>query len=316
MRRKVLAAGIGISLILFVLFPDVVTKGAKNGLLLWFEVVLPALLPFMILSALIVRLQMTSYITRIVAPVFCGMFGISKTGCYPVVIGMLSGYPLGAKTVADLYQHQQISKKEAQYILHFCNNVSPMFLLEYIGITCMGMKYPVLLLAIIYLSAWTGAWLERGIDRLGGNKRRQYAKEEIQGNFRKSEGRKSLMELLDGCILDSFITLTKVGGYIILFSILAGLLQSLVMIDMKWKAAGISLLEITTGGSVMTQCSFPGAWQHILLIAFCAFGGLSSVAQTASVIGDTDLSVGRYLLAKGRQAVIAAGYSFLLAPYI
>ena len=171
MKRKLYVVVIGGIIFLFFGYPQVVSASAKEGLLLWFQVVLPALLPFLILSSVILGLGIDSSISRLAAPVLTRVFGISRAGCYPVVIGMLSGYPLGAATVGEMLRRERISVEEAQYILHFCNNASPMFLLQFIGVNCLGFRQPLLVLGIIYLSAWTNSLVERCVHRRTVSKR-------------------------------------------------------------------------------------------------------------------------------------------------
>lgn len=304
MQRKQYAVVIGLLILFFFFCPKVVSISAKEGLLLWFQVVLPALLPFLILSSVILGLGLNDSISRIVSPILTRMFGISNAGCYPVVIGMLSGYPLGAATVAEMVKRDRISRSEAQYILHFCNNASPMFILQYIGVECMGLRQPLLILAVIYLSAWTSAVIERLIRHLSFRNH--------QVPLLHARQKQSLIAILDESILHGFTVLTKVGGYIILFSILVGALKQVVVIPIPFRAVLTGFLEITTGADQIMQMTIPERWRMILLTGCTAFGGLSSVAQSASVLAETGLSIRSYLWAKLRQAIIAAGYMALL----
>lgn len=297
MRRKIFIIVLAVLVLLFVIFPDTVSQGAENGLMLWFKVIIPSLFPFMIVSTMLIRLNVTRYISGIFYPVFHRIFKISRDGCYPAVIGMLSGYPLGAKTVADLYKINAFSKKEAQFILGFCNNASPMFMLEYIGVKCMGLDKPVIMLCIIYLSAFINAMFEF----YKPDEEYNYA-----GNTFIKTKNYSMMEALDDSILSSAITLVKVGGYIIMFSIFTELLQNMVTVGEVFKVAGSGILEITTGGEILADASLSEYVKSILISAFCAFGGMSSVAQTSSVLIGTNLSSVKYVMVKIRQAVIAA----------
>lgn len=97
----------------FLLFPQAVSDSAKEGLLMWFQIVLPSLLPFSIVSSVIMGLGLTERITGVVAPVLQRVFGITRSGCYAVVVGMLSGYPLGAATTAELYRGQRILQRRS-----------------------------------------------------------------------------------------------------------------------------------------------------------------------------------------------------------
>lgn len=309
MKRKVLILSIAAVIGTFVLFPAIVSRGAAKGLLLWFNVIFPALLPFMILSGVIVRMGITSAIGRAIYPVMHLFFRISKNGCYPVVVGLLSGYPLGAKTVSDMCSNGSISKKEGQFLISFCNNASPMFLLEYIGVYCIGMKQPVWVLVVVYLSAFLSASLE--FLRRG---RVDYEKmyQEKPTNLFRGESSCTLIEALDKSILDSFVTLAKVGGYIILFSICVQLFQTLFAGNTFLGVIGVGTLEITTGAEAIRGITETRAHKWIAGIGICAFGGFSSIAQTSSVIQESGLSTKKYIAAKIRHAVVAVALAALL----
>ena len=281
------------------LFPDMICKGAETGLLLWFETVLPALLPFMILSNFMIKQNITKSVSRVAYPFFSRLFGLSKEGCYPAVIGLLSGYPLGAKTTAQIYQEQMISKEEAQYLLTFCNNASPMFLMEYMGIHCMGLQHPAILLGIIYLSAFLGTLFFRKKHFEAGSCSFQSC------NYEK----KSVIVSLDESILDAFVTITKVGGYIMLFTILVRFL-SLLPLTPPMLALFSTSLEISSGiDQIMAVHSFSPVLCTALACSGAAFGGLCICSQTQSVLEGTPLSVKTWL--KGR--IMIALPAFLLA---
>ena len=144
MRRKTFIFVIVSMIVLFTIMPTVVSEGAKDGLLLWFMAIVPSLLPFMILSNILIKMKVTKYINRFFKPLFGIIFGVSAEGSYPILIGFLAGCPVGAKTTAQLYKNKDIGREEAQYLLTFCNNLSPMFLIEFIGVKCLDVKRPFL----------------------------------------------------------------------------------------------------------------------------------------------------------------------------
>ena len=114
------------------LFPSEVFEGAKSGLLLWFLTVLPTLFPFLLISRLLLDSCACSLLNKLLAPVISRLFSISAQGSFAFIVGFLCGYPMGAKITADLFHARQISKAEASYLLSFCNNTSPAFLIHYI----------------------------------------------------------------------------------------------------------------------------------------------------------------------------------------
>lgn len=303
MRRKVFIAGLIVMIVLFIIYPDIVSKGAESGLMLWFRVIIPSLMPFMIISTLLLKLRVTGYISRIFYPVFHRLFGLSQGGCYPAVVGMLSGYPLGAGVVGDMYRQNVISRSEAQYLLGFCNNASPMFMIEYIGVKCLGLGRPAVILLIIYISAFINAWLSVG----------KPDKAWKESNSQSDKGRNyPVIEALDESILNSAVVLLKVGGYIILFSIITKLIQYTLSFPEIVKIVGCGILEITTGGELIASSTLSLKVKEIVAVGICAFGGLSSVAQTSSVLIGTNLSVRKYIIQKLRQCIIAMILAFIV----
>ena len=101
---------------------DLSLSYAFMGLELWFNKMIPTLLPFMILSGIMVRMKLTDGFTVFVYPIVRPLFRVSRNVCYAMIMGFLCGFPMGAKTVHDLYGHGLITKREAEYLLAFCRN--------------------------------------------------------------------------------------------------------------------------------------------------------------------------------------------------
>ena len=113
-------------------FPALAVQGASEGLLLWYQTVLPALAPFLILTQLLTVSGGAGLLVKPVYPLVSRLFHVSASGTYILLCGLLCGYPLGAKLCGDYFRQGKISQKEAQYLLAFCCHPSPMFLLGYV----------------------------------------------------------------------------------------------------------------------------------------------------------------------------------------
>lgn len=309
-KRILSKIGIVLFLSLILCFPASSYNGAKKGLLLWFNTVLPTLLPFIIISNLIIRLQITKPLSKLLHPFFHALFGVSKGGCYPILIGFLSGIPVGAKSIADLVDNGTIQKQEGQYLLSFCNNASPMFIMSFIAIA--SLKQPnirIHLLGIIYISAILSAIIYfRFMPK---------NKQELNLVLTASEYNKAVNDskfditLLDLSIMDAFEVITKVGGYIILFSIPAQIILNLGSKDSILKLIIIGLCEITTGINQISLTNLDLSIKIVLITVLTAFGGLSGLAQTKSVISNTRLSIGTYFFVKLINMVITLVISIL-----
>ncbi len=291
---------------LFFTHPATVALGCAAGLNLWYTAVLPSLLPFLIVSGLLVGTGFFRYLNRFYAPPLSRLLGISQEGCYAVLMGFLCGFPMGAKVTADLVREGHISAEEGNFLLSFCNNVSPAFFLNYICLAKLGYpKIPWALVGLFYAVPLLYGILTRPLR----NFQRESRRTAKQTPFCRID-----FPMLDACIMDSFATVTRLGGYIILFSILAGLIALLPLGTSAAAAVG-ALLEISSGinGIVSASSGLSPALRTALVCSCAAFGGFSTCTQTKSVIADTPLRLRSYLA--GRLAVtLLTLLSVLLLP--
>ena len=75
------------------------------------------------------------------------LFHISPAGVTSLLMGLISGYPLGAKVCCELYQNKSITKTDAERLLAFCNNAGPVFITGTVGTAMLGsFKWGLLLM--------------------------------------------------------------------------------------------------------------------------------------------------------------------------
>lgn len=294
-------------------FPHASYQGASTGLLLWFLNVLPTLLPFIIISNLMIKLNIASRISSLLHPLLGRMLRLSPNGCYPILVGFLSGIPMGAKSTADLVTERSIKHKEGDFLLSMCNNASPVFIMNYIAVN--QLKLPQIrlpLFLIIYSSSILSALLYRFI-------KIKAIKKNTKSTYQISQ-RVSIMEkvstpyrftydIMDSSIMNGFEVVTKIGGYIILFSILAQIINEIGPDAGFIKASLMGLLEITTGINQICRIPMAISIKIVLVTVLTSFGGLSGLAQTKSVLGSSGLSIKTYLIVKLLSALVALGLS-------
>ena len=288
--------------VIMLIFPRQTFEGASNGLLLWFQIVLPTLLPFIILSNLLIHTNGVTYISAIVKPFVQRLFRVSDYGCYAVFVGFFCGYPMGAKVVADLIQTEKISQQEGQYLLSFCNNTSPMFIISFI--VMQNLKNESLLLGtlvILYLAPVVCSFLFRRLYKI----QTRMSSQKIHNHTFDFD-----FQIFDTCIMNGFETITKVGGYIILFSILFSLAKQL---PLMWF---LPALEITCGVSHITSLGIPLAILFPYVLALTSFGGFCAIAQTNSMIQDTKLSIVPYIIQKLITALVTSLLAMIYIQFI
>lgn len=276
--------------VLMLLFPQPVFKGASSGLLLWFNVILPTLLPFMIVSNLLIGTRAIDAISKVFGPVMCRLFGVTRYGSFAIIAGFLCGYPMGGKVTADLVRKQYITWQEGQYLLSFTNNTSPMFIISYVvwqNLKDTSRTMPALL--ILILSPILCSFLFRIYYRPGAR---------IHSSEYPPLPKAAAASLMDSCIMNGFETITKVGGYIMLFSILIALLQKLPLDHFLFSLLLLPSLEMTNGIPLLCVSPLSADACFVLSLALTSFGGWCSVAQTRSMVQGTRLPITPYLIEK------------------
>jgi len=309
--NKLLKGFILIFLIIMVLYPSASFKGATTGLLLWFHNVLPNLLPFIIVSNLIISLDIADKISSFFFPLLGRIFNVSKNGCYPIIIGFLSGIPMGAKATSDLVEKGKISHHEGNFLITMCNNASPMFIIGYIAISALKLPHiKYTLFFIIYISAIISALVSRLIYNIGVKRSNRFSFVKTQEIYLQDNRRQNpfSFEILDNSIMNGFEVITKIGGYIILFSIIAQIISEIGPNTGYFKPIFMGIVEITTGINQICGTGLDIKTKIVLVATLTSFGGLSGMAQTRSVLGNTRLSIGYYLFAK----IVNASITFLL----
>lgn len=283
MKKSVSAVSAIIILLLLLTHSSLSYEGACQGLLLWFQTVLPTLLPFMLFSSLIVKLGGIPLLIAPFRPILTHVFKLSDNGCYVLISGLLCGYPMGAKTCSEFLDQGFLSPDEARYLLAISNHPSPMFLLGY-AIFGLAPSAAAALLLSLYLPILPLSFLAR--------KAYGFC---LQDNTNRPE--QAEQASFDTIMMNSFEIMVKIGGYIMLFSILAAFIRQTPAISSFQKAFFLGLVEITTGiQAIKTTLNSP--LKELLLIMSTAFGGLSGLFQTKSVLGSPALSVRHYTLWK------------------
>lgn len=291
-------------------FPQTVFTGASYGLVLWFRHVLPTLLPYMILINVLICTPALHWICRITSTFLCPLLGTSYYGTFAVLTGFLCGYPMGAKTTSDLLNVNKISRSEASYLLSFCNNTSPAFILSYV--VAQNMKERNLCIPFFLILTFTPLMLSfifRLFYRLPESS--CSFPQVTPGSF--SNPSKSISDsFLDRCILNAFESVTKVGGYMMMFSVLIQLLAS-VLPNTIFSLLLYSSLEISTGIRLLFSSALYTTEKIILCAFLTSFGGWCCIAQTYSMISNSQLPILPYITAKLVTALVT---SLLISAYI
>lgn len=306
MKRQLLPILLTLLFFIMLVKPHETFLGASEGLLLWFQIVFPTLLPFIIITNLLVRTNTMFYISKVLSPVIQPLFHTSLNGTFAVLAGFLCGYPMGAKVTADLVTSNKISQNEGAYLLSFCNNTSPIFIMNYAVLKTLGREELLIpSIVIIFLSAILCSFLFRlyyfKLHTQKYTPPQFFPIPHIHFDF----------QVLDTAIMNGFETITKVGGYIILFSVLLTLAKELPFQSGMWNMILLPSLEITNGIAMLATGTVPFHYIFILIMALISFGGVCSIAQTQCMIQGTGLRIFPYITEKLVTAIVTSLLAFL-----
>ena len=297
--------------------PTQAMTGAKNGLTLCCNVIIPSLFPFFVLSSLAVDLGLAAYLGRLLEGVMRPLFRVSGCCAMAVVLGFVGGYPLGAKTALELYRQGLCTKTETERLLAFCNNSGPAFIFGVVGAGIFGSGQIGLLL---YASHCVASLLTGLLFRFYGHEDpratatgypKPIAATTIPAAFTNGVVR-SFSNLLNICAFVIFFSaLLQLMSYFGVFTAIARLL-SLMGVSSRYAPQLVAgLLELTSGVS-----SLGGVASSAGSISMAAFmlgwAGLSVHCQVLCFLIDSGLSARTYLLGKFLHGLISAALTYLV----
>ncbi|MCM1468394.1 MAG: hypothetical protein NC086_09615 [Alistipes sp.] len=274
--------------VLLVCNPKTALSGALNGLNLWFDVIVPTLLPFMIISHLLQEVYGSS---------------IRNPVAYTLGIGIFCGFPMGAFAACSMYEKKRLTQKTAYLLLTCCNISSPAFVVSYIAMTNLKLDaFPYRILAAVYLPVLL---LAAAALYMGQKEKKRVTRQETDGALS--------FEVFDRAVTGSIENVLKLGVYMILFSIMAAFVTLLPIGYTVFKCLLVGICEITTGIHYTAAADIPDMARIPLILAMNAFGGLSCAMQSMSFIRSAGLSVKKYMYHKILLAFLTGITWFLLA---
>jgi len=295
--------------VLFIMFPGVILTAAREGLVLWLNSIMPALLPFMIITNMLVSLGFARYLGEFLSPVTKKIFCLPGAGGFALITGLTSGYPIGAKTVADLRMSGELSKSDAQHLLAFCNNAGPLFILGVVGVGFFGSP------AIGYV-LWAGhvfsALLLGVLLRFVPFIKKQEGSKNIRitpsCKFSISPGK-----AFGDSVRNAMESMTIIGGLVIFFSAVMAALGEIGLPDTGLLAGLIAgIIEVTSGVSKISESGVSTASLGFAAFAI-AFGGLSIHMQALHFTEGTGIKAIPYIICKVLHGILAFAITIFLA---
>ncbi len=272
---------------------------ARDAMSLCAEVIVPTLFPFFVCANILIYSGVCQSLSR--AFTFCmrPLFNVSPAGSSAFILGIVSGYPLGAATAGELYKNGYITKTEAERLLSFCNNSGPLFILGSIGAAMYGnIRYGAVLYAIHIIASVIVGILFRFY------KHKSY----IAPDTVMTQPVKGCGEIFSVALKNSVQTILTVCGSVIIFSMASRLMLDLIPMSPTADALLSGLMEFVTGTVKISNLTLPVMQKLMLSALIVGFAGFGVHIQVIAVIARYELSLLPYFLGKALHGII----SFLL----
>lgn len=339
-KKNILTIIFTLFLIFLIVFSKSNIFAAQNGLSLWAKNVIPSLLPFFIATELLNYTNLPSYLGKLTNKFMRPLFNIPGEGSYAFIMGIVSGYPAGAKIVNKFYEEKICTKKEAERMLAFTNNSGPLFIIGTIGISLFGNTTIGIVLFITHILACLTVGIIFGIFSKKNSKQNKnymciYNKKylndttnlALHSNYStKSYNLSNLGAILSTSINNAISTILLIGGFIVLFSIIISIINNLnitvyfgeflQLLHIPSTFANCiltGLLELTNGVNAVSCLHIKNISYQIVITSFLlGFAGLSILLQIFSIVSKNDLSMKPYFVGKLLQGIFASIYTYLI----
>ena len=301
-------------------FFPIIFLGFTCGLLLFSKSNLPAVkaglklwAPFFVATELLMHTNLISQLGIILNKYMKPIFNIRGEGAFVFIMGIISGYPMGAKIATNFRKNNICSKEECERLLSFTNNSGPLFIVHILACITVGFIFRF----------WKNS-----------NSSIAYNSHQYATSKHTTVTFSNLGSVLSESITNSISTILLIGGFVVIFSSVISILKSsgilsafstvlspmlsVFNIDSVFASPLISgFLEITNGINSISNISSKKLSINLIFTAFLlGWGGISVLLQVFSITSKSDLSIRPYIYGKLLHGVFAAFYTYVFISFI
>jgi flagellar biosynthesis protein FlhB len=261
------------------------TAAGTEGLTLIYRAVLPILFPFFFITSFIINLTADNDKNSIISA---------------VILSLFSGYPNGARLVAELYNKDKITQEQARHICTYTSTASPIFVIASVGTVMLKNS---LLGVLIFTAMLLGAFVNGVIWRP-----RRIAPHKQQITICIKHAPQPVLKCFNDALRSSVTAILNVCGVILIFYIFVSI--------MNFPPAVSGIVEMTTGASQVSASQLPVKFAAEIICCAVSFGGLSVAAQGFIFMKDFRMMPAYYFAYKITHAIFSTGIlSLMLLMY-
>ncbi|MDX9872335.1 MAG: sporulation integral membrane protein YlbJ [Clostridia bacterium] len=330
----ILALSVSLLALSMLVWPKETYQGASFGLELWATVLVPSLLPFFIITEILLGFGLVKVLGELLEPLMRPVFNLPGATSFALAMGFTSGFPIGAILTRRLYEEGLCSVKEGERLVSFTNNSSPLFILAAVGIgmfndPALGMVLVCAhYLSNLLLGILLGLSAER-VPRLPSSTRNIF-RQSLHVFIQEQRKRKPLGNILKEAVKNGTNNIIQIGGFVVFFAVLTTILNRAGLLFYMSQAFAFLLQRLSLPAEVSVAVT-KGFWEmtlglqelsaHELPFMVKAIGGsiilgwsgLSIQAQVTSFLSGSGISPRLYYGSRILQAFLAGLIAGLLA---
>ena len=324
LRKMIIPSLFVLFAICLVLFSSSNLSAAQNGLSLWATSVIPSLFPFFVATELLSYTNIIHILGKCFNKLMKPLFNVRGEGSFAFIMGIISGYPVGAKIACNFRESNTCTKEECEKLLAFTNNSGPLFILGTVGIKMFGNSTIGFLLLLTHILACLSVGICFRFWK-SSNSKHFISSHSAKNALKNKVCFSNLGEVISNSITSSISTILNIGGFIVIFSVIISILKhSNFMLILNpllnilhvpselVESFFLGIVEITNGIFAISAIPLKKVSINIIITAFLlGCGGISIFLQVWSIVSKTDLSIKPYIIGKLLHGCFASLYTFI-----
>ncbi len=300
--------------------PQKYIQSVSNGLNIWVQAVLPALLPFFIITKTFTYLNILPYNNKFFK-ILAKLFKVPACGIYIFFMSIISGYPVGAKLIEEFYKNGAINSKQATKLVAICMTSGPLFIVGTVGCMFLG---SVTLGFVLLISHILGSVINGLIFRNFITKDTSF-EQLYSNNNTNNTNSNPLYDIM----INSILSVLLVGGYISIFFMIIQMLNNtnillpfemffknvfkLFNIDTSVSNSFVNgLIELTQGCKVLAGLPILNLKKVVISSLLIGFGGFCVHLQSLTFLISSKVNIKFYFLSKVTQSIASAVCAYLI----
>lgn len=306
-----------IAIVLLVVNPTRYISSILCGTNLFYNSVMPSLLPFFFISKIVFGIgSLDGFINALKKPI-CKIFKVPSITSYVLIMSILCGYPVGAKLIGELEKSNTITKDDAKRMIVLCSTSGPIFVIGSVG---GALFHSVKLGVAIFICHILGCLIA------GFLLSRKFPQIELSSDKYKTQKSENI---LSQSMNSTIISILTVAIYVSIFymfidmaydlkilglasTILEKIFTSLNINSVFAHGLASGFVEMTRG---IAEIATTASDKLKLIISTCliSFGGVSIFIQTLTFLSETKIKALYLFKIKCLQTLISGLISLCIA---